>query len=156
MSLNNQKSGRKLRPPHLSLHEMIKSWWSRCSSFSGPMSVYTASPGPWWGRIPQGALKKTINIHGDPKYFIRSGQTVSSELVFQGKTKNSLVWKDSTVIKRTYCSCRGPEVSSQHPYQVANNHLKLQLQRIQCPLLASAGTCTHMYIIHRHRDLHRI
>lgn len=36
----------------------------------------------------------------------------------------------------------------QHPYQVAHNHLQVQLHGIWCPLLAPMGTLTHS---HTHR-----
>jgi hypothetical protein len=33
-------------------------------------------------------------------------------------------------------------------HMLANDHVQLQFQRIQCPLLASDGTCMH--VIHKH------
>jgi hypothetical protein len=47
------------------------------------------------------------------------------------------------------CSWKGLNFGSQHPCLVAHNQLELQLQGFQCPLLASASTCTqrvHTYL----------
>lgn len=33
------------------------------------------------------------------------------------------VWRKGSVVKNTWCSCRGPKFHSQHLYQVAHNHL---------------------------------
>ena len=38
-------------------------------------------------------------------------------------------WGDGSVVKSNYYSDRGPEFSSQHPYQVAYNYLLLQVQK---------------------------
>lgn len=49
--------------------------------------------------------------------------------------------------KNASCSLRGPELSSQHRYQVPYKHLYLRLQGIRCPLLAcvSTQTCAQVY-----------
>lgn len=49
--------------------------------------------------------------------------------------------RDSSSVKRTYCSSRRHKFNSQHPHQVACNGLQLQLQWYLI-LLASGGTCT--------------
>lgn len=47
-------------------------------------------------------------------------------------------WMDNSVVKSMYCSSRGPEFESQHPYQAAHH----QPQGNQTPL-ASVGLCTY-------------
>ena len=51
----------------------------------------------------------------------------------------------------------GPEFASQHPHLAAHNHLQLQLQGNQRPLLASSVSCTHVHMpTHRHICIHII
>lgn len=53
---------------------------------------------------------------------------------------------ESRTAWRVYSSCRGMELVSQHPCQVAHNHLKLQLQGI-----CSSGFFRHLYtFVHFH------
>lgn len=45
-------------------------------------------------------------------------------------------------------------VRLQHPGRVADNRLQLQVQGIQCHILAFAGTCTYVAYAHTDTDIH--
>lgn len=64
-------------------------------------------------------------------------------------------WRDGSAVKSTCGTHREPGFSSQHPHWGAPNRLKLQLQGIQHPLLASSGTHIHTLINKRNTSLKR-
>jgi hypothetical protein len=51
-------------------------------------------------------------------------------------------------VKSSHCSSTGLEFGSQFPFTAAHNCLKLQIQRIWCPLLPSESNYSHVYIPH--------
>lgn len=63
-------------------------------------------------------------------------------------------WRDDSQVKSAYCSSRGPELEFQHPYQAANNCLKLkhQFQGVWYPLLTSSGTSSLRHQTHNDRQ----
>ena len=59
--------------------------------------------------------------------------------------------KVASQLKRAFWLPKGPEFYTQHPCQTAHKHLWLQPWGIQCPLMASEGTCTYVHKpTHRH------
>lgn len=79
-----------------------------------------------------------LGVQGHPRLLTKSGPSLS--------------YRDGLVVKNIYYSPRGSEFSSQQSRQDAHNSLKLWLQGIQHPLLASS-MCTnpqrHIYIIYK-------
>lgn len=60
----------------------------------------------------------------------------------KGKPKQAQGWRDSSVGKVTYSSCRRSEFGSQQLHQVAHNRLHLQRQGLRC----SRHLCSHPYM----------
>jgi hypothetical protein len=61
--------------------------------------------------------------------------------------------RDSSLVKGTFCSSRGPELSSWYPDQRAHKCLQFQVQRRP---VASAGTCTHVHVCtYRHMNKYK-
>lgn len=66
-------------------------------------------------------------------------------------------WRNGSEVNRlikSLFSFSGPGFCSQHPHQKSYNCLWLQFQRIWCPLLVSAGNCTHVVHINSQRHIH--
>lgn len=59
-------------------------------------------------------------------------------------------WRDSSVVKSTFCSHRGPGFGSQFLYQATHNHLRVQ--EICCSLLTT--TCTKQHVVHVYTYIH--
>ena len=58
----------------------------------------------------------------------------------------NLGWRDGSEVKSTYCSCGGPEFSSQHLLQSAHSYLELKLQQPTCLPLLRAHRDPHMHM----------
>lgn len=76
--------------------------------------------------------------------------TENAQAMEQDSKKKQPGLREGSVVETTYCSCRRPRFRSQ-PLQVVYNH---PVQRIQHPLLASVGSCTHGVHINSCRDGH--
>ena len=64
-------------------------------------------------------------------------------------------WKEGSVAKSTYCSCRWPRFGSKHP-QGGSQSYNSSSGGIWCPLLTSTGFCMHVDVyIHSHTSTHR-
>lgn len=61
-------------------------------------------------------------------------------------------WRDGSSVNSACSPSKRPEFSSKHLFQLAHNRLYRQLQRIQCPILASLGTA-HMTHINNNKSL---
>lgn len=60
--------------------------------------------------------------------------------------KKTFFKRETSVVRSAYCSFRGPEFSSQHPYQAAHNQLLIPAPGHPTTLLSSMGTSTHVHI----------
>lgn len=56
-------------------------------------------------------------------------------------------WRDGSVLKRPFCSCRGSQFSSLQAHEIAHNRLELQLQGFDilfCTPWSPERMCTHL------------
>lgn len=65
----------------------------------------------------------------------------------KSKTLREGAWKDGSLVRNTSWSCRRPQVSSQWQCLAPHDCLKLLLQGIRPPFLASVGTGTHVQVL---------
>lgn len=55
-------------------------------------------------------------------------------------------WRHGSVGESRYCTCKGPELDSQHTYSVTHLWFVIPVQGLQCSLLDPVDTYTHIPI----------
>jgi hypothetical protein len=71
------------------------------------------------------------------------------------RNNGARVWRDGSAIKSTGCSCRGPEFSSQHPYDDGSQLLKQPSIQIRNKEASSTPLAEVLQVSHTECSLHR-
>lgn len=93
---------------------------------------------------------------------LHGNRTKAVGLERQPSSQIPTVLRETAQLLDTHCSHSGPGFGSQHPYDVAHQHLQLQFQGTQYSLLTTKDTCTlvvHVHIfryscMHIYSDIH--